>query len=69
MNISKNIKIILSEEEQKAVEKVNAVVAEFANKNLCDKMSCCSCPLDIFCRYTGSTNNFEETLNDIANMG
>lgn len=68
MNIIKDIKITLSAEEQKAVAKVNAIVAEFVDKNLCDKMSCCSCPLDIFCPCTGCTNNFEETLNAIANM-
>lgn len=68
MNISKNIEITLSAEEQKAVAKVNAVIAEFVNKNLCDKMSCCSCPLHVFCPRTDSTDNFEETLNDIANM-
>lgn len=29
MNISKNIEIILNKEEQEAVRKVNAIVAEF----------------------------------------
>lgn len=67
MNISKNIEITLSTEEQKAVAKVNAVIAEFVNKNLCDKMSCCSCPLHAFCPRTDS-DDFEEILNDIANM-
>ena len=68
MNISKNIEITLSTEEQKAVAKVNAVIAEFVNKNLCDKMSCCSCPLTVFCPYADCTETFEATLNDIANM-
>lgn len=68
MNISKNIEITLSTEEQKAVAKVNAVIAEFVNKNLCDKMSCCSCPLHVFCPCTDCTETFEATLNDIANM-
>lgn len=68
MNISKNIEITLSKEEREAVAKVNAIVAEFVDKTLCYKMSCCSCPLSVFCPCTSSTNNFEETLNDIANM-
>lgn len=63
MNISKNIEITLSGEEQEAVRKVNAIVAEFVDKNLCDKMSCCS-----FCPYADCTETFEATLNDIANM-
>ena len=68
MNIIKDIKIILNKEEQETVRKVNTIVAEFVNKNLCDKMSCCSCPLRVFCPRTSCTDNFEETLNDIANM-
>ena len=68
MNISKDIKITLSKEEREAVANVGAIVARFVNKNLCDKMPCCSCPLEVFCPYTNCTNNFEETLNDIANM-
>lgn len=64
MNISRNIKITLNKEEQEAVRKVNAIVAEFVDKNLCDKMLCCSCPLHVFC----PPDNFEKTLNDIANM-
>lgn len=67
MNISKNIKITLSKEEQEAVRKVNAIVEEFVDEKLCDKMSCCSCPLHVFCPRTDS-DDFEETLNDIANM-
>ena len=68
MNINRDIKITLNKEEQEAVRKVNAIVAEFVDKNLCDKMSCCSCPLGAFCPCTSCTDNFEETLNDIANM-
>ena len=68
MNINKDIKITLNKEEQEAVEKVNIIVEKFVDKNLCDKMSCCSCPLHVFCPRTDSTDNFEETLNDIANM-
>ena len=68
MNISKDIKITLNKEEQEAVAKVNAIVAEFVDNNLCDNMSCRSCPLDVFCPCTSCTDNFEETLNDIANM-
>lgn len=69
MNIIKDIKITLNEEEQEAVRKVNTIVAEFVNKNLCDKMSCYSCPLGaFFCPYADYTETFEATLNDIANM-
>ena len=68
MNINRDIKITLNKEEQEAVRKINAIVAEFADKNLCDKMSCCSCPLDVFCPYANCTETFEATLNDIANM-
>ena len=35
MNINRDIKITLNKEEQEAVEKVNAIVAEFVDKNLC----------------------------------
>ena len=69
MNINRDIDITLNKEEQEAVEKVNAIVAEFANKDLCNKISSCSeCPLAVFCPITDCTDNFEETLNDIANM-
>ena len=68
MNINRDIKITLNKEEQEAVRKVNAIVAEFVDKNLCDKMSCCSCPLGAFCPYADCTETFEATLNDIANM-
>ena len=68
MNINRNIKITLNKEEQEAVRKVYAIVAEFVDKNLCDKMPCSECPLDVFCPCTSCTDNFEETLNDIANM-
>lgn len=68
MNISRDIKITLNKEEQEAVRKVNAIVAEFFDKNLCDKVSCYSCPLDAFCPCTSCIKNFEEILNDIANM-
>lgn len=68
MNISKNIKITLNKEEQEAVAKVNAILAEFVDKNLCDKMSCCSCLPSVFCPYADCTETFEATLNDIANM-
>ena len=68
MNINKNIKITLNEEEQKAVEKVNTIVEKFVDKNLCDRMSCRSCPLAVFCPYADCTETFEATLNDIANM-
>lgn len=68
MNISKDIKITLNEEEQKAVEKVNRIVEKFVDENLCDRMSCRSCPLTVFCSYADCTATFEATLNDIANM-
>ena len=69
MNISKDIKITLNKEEQEAVAKVNAIVAEFVDKNLCDDTNCCSiCPLGVFCPYADCTETFEATLNDIANM-
>lgn len=68
MNISKDIKITLNGEEQEAVSKVNAVIAEFVNKNLCDKMPCSECPLIVFCPTMDRIGDFEETLNDIANM-
>ena len=69
MNISKDIKITLNKEEQEAVRKVYAIVAEFANKDLCDKISSCSeCPLVVFCPITANASDFEATLNDIANM-
>lgn len=68
MNISKNIEITLNGEEQKAVEKVNRIVEKFVDKNLCDRMSCRSCPLAIFCPYADCIATFEATLNDIANM-
>lgn len=68
MNISKNIEIILNKEEQEAVRKVNVIVEEFVDTNLCDKMPCSECPLGAFCPCTSCTNNFEEILNDIANM-
>ena len=68
MNIGYNIKIILSDEEQKAVAKVKAIVREFADKNLCDKIPCSECPLALFCSFPANASNFEETLNDIANM-
>ena len=69
MNVSKDIKITLNKEEQEAVRKVYAIVAEFANKDLCDKISSCSeCSLAVFCPYADCIGDFEETLNDIANM-
>ena len=68
MNISKDIKITLNKEEQEAVDKVNRIVEKFADKNLCDTMSCRSCPLAVFCPYADCTETFEATLNDIANM-
>ena len=68
MNIGYNIKITLSEEEQKALAKVNAIVMEFADKNLCDKIPCSECPLAMFCSFPANASDFEETLNDIANM-
>lgn len=68
MNISKDIKITLNEEERQAVANVGVIVAKFVNKNLCDKMPCSECPLEVFCPCTNCTDNFEETLNDIANM-
>ena len=68
MNINRDIKITLNKEEQEAVRKVNAIIADFVDKNLCDKMSCCSCPLGAFCPSTSCIGDFEETLNDIANM-
>ena len=68
MKVTHNIEITLSKEEREAVAKVNAIVAEFVDKNLCDKMSCCSCPLAVFCPYADCTETFEATLNDIANM-
>ena len=68
MNINKDIKITLNEEEKQAVANVGVIVAKFTNKNLCDKMSCCSCPLGAFCPCTSCTDSFEEILNDIANM-
>ena len=68
MNISKDIKITLNKEEQEAVRKVNIIVEKFVDKNLCDKMPCSECPLGVFCPCTSCTDNFEETLNDIANM-
>ena len=68
MNVTHNIEITLNKEEREAVAKVNTIVAEFVDKNLCDKMSCKECPLGVFCPCTSCTDNFEETLNDIANM-
>ena len=68
MNISKDIKITLNKEEQEAVEKVNRIVENFVDKNLCDRMSCSSCLLAVFCPYADCTETFEATLNDIANM-
>ena len=69
MNISKDIKITLNKEEQEAVRKVYAIVAEFANKDLCDKIpSCSECPLAVFCPNTDCIEDFEETLDNIANM-
>lgn len=68
MNISKDIKITLNEEELEAVEKViNGIVEKFVNGNLCDRMSCRSCPLAVFCPYADGTVTFEATLNDTAN--
>ena len=68
MNISKDIKITLNKEEQEAVAKVNTIVMEFANKNLCDKIPCSECPLAMFCSFPVNASDFETTLNDIANM-
>lgn len=68
MDVHKNIRIDLSEEERETIAKVNAIITEFANKDLCDKMSCYSCPFAMFCQFTDSANDFETTLNDIANM-
>lgn len=68
MDIYKNIRINLNEKERETVAEVNAIVTEFAHKDLCDKMSCYACPLAMFCQFTDSTNDFETTLNDIANM-
>lgn len=68
MNINKDIKITLNKEEQEAVRKVNAIIAEFVDKNLCDRMPCRECPLGAFCPCTSCTDSFEEILNDIANM-
>lgn len=68
MNVSKDIKITLNNDEQEAIRKVTVIVKEFADQNLCDNINCYGCPLAMFCLFTDDTNNFEETLNDIANM-
>lgn len=68
MNVSKDIKITLNNDEQEAIRKVIVIVKEFADQNLCNDTNCYGCPLAMFCPFEGNENGFEETLNDIANM-
>lgn len=68
MNINKDVKITLNNDEQEAVRKVAIIVEEFADQNLCNNIGCCNCPLAIFCPLTDCIHGFEETLNDIANI-
>lgn len=69
MDIYTNIQIDLNKEEREAVAKVSAIVADFCNEDLCEKISSCdTCPLAIFCSLANNTKDFETTLNDIANM-
>ena len=68
MDIYKNIRIDLNKEEREAVKKVSTIVADFCSEGLCEKISSCdSCPLVIFCSLANNTEDFETTLNDIAN--
>lgn len=70
MDVSKDIKITLNDEECKAVQKITEIVNSFYREELCDKMPCRECPLAMFCSNSSycSIITFEETLNDIANM-
>lgn len=68
MNVSKDIKITLNNEEHDSIQGVARIVKTFAEKNLCDLMSCYHCPLAIFCPLTDCVGDFEKTLNSIANM-
>lgn len=68
MTINNKPIIILNETEREAVQTLNKVVAEFADKRLCKGVFCCGCPLAMFCPFTDCADEFEETLNDIANM-
>lgn len=69
MDINKNIRIELNKEEREAVAKVSAIVADFCNEGLCEKISSCDmCPLAIFCSLANNTEDFETTLNNIVNM-
>lgn len=69
MDVSKDIKITLNNDEQETIRKVAVIVKEFADQNLCNNIDCYGCPLAMFCLFaTNNTNGFEETLNDIANM-
>lgn len=69
MNINKDIKITLHDDECEAIRKVCTIVTEFADKKLCDGIEDCSdCPLTMFCLLTDQEKDFEEVLNDIANF-
>lgn len=68
MNINNQPIITLSETEREAVQTLNKIVTEFADKRLCKGMFCFSCPLAMFCPFTQCAKDFEKTLNDIANL-
>lgn len=68
MNINRDIKITLNSDEQEAVRKVAKIVDEFVDRSLCKNLDCRDCLLAIFCPCENGIDDFEKTLNDIANM-
>lgn len=61
--------VTLNDNEREAVETIAKIVDDFADQNLCQNIQHCdSCPLIMFCPFTEQAKDFEETLNDIANL-
>lgn len=61
--------VTLNDKEREAVEKITEIIKEFADQDLCNNIGCYNCPFTMFCPFfTEQAKDFEETLNDIANM-
>lgn len=68
MTINNRPIVTLNKTEREAVKTLAKVVTEFADKKLCGDMDCFACPFAMFCLSTDQVKNFEETLNDLANL-
>lgn len=68
MTINNQPIITLNKTEREAVRTLEKVVTEFADKKLCNGMCCFACPFAIFCPFIDQAQDFEKTLNNIANL-